>query len=67
LNFELDLIFEEPRVVHHVVVEDVVVGESSEDDVEGKDAYQGYDGKGEELAGNVVARPCRDGGEIIGR
>jgi len=63
LNFKLDLIFEKARMAHHVMVEDVLIGEASEQDVEAKDPDQGYDEKGDKLAGNVVARPCRDGNE----
>jgi len=48
------------------MVEDVPIGEASEDKVEGKDAYQGYHGKGYKLAGNVVARPCREDGGVMG-
>lgn len=55
--------FEEAGMVHHVMVEDVLIREASEQQVEAKDPDQGYDGKGDKLAGNVVARPRRDGSE----
>jgi hypothetical protein len=63
LNFELDLIFEKARMAHHVMVEDVLIGEASEDQIETKDPDQCYDGKGDKLAGNVVTRPRGDGSE----
>ena len=50
-------------MAHHIMIEDIPIGEASEHKVEGKDAYQGYHGKGYKLAGKVVARPCRDGSE----
>ena len=45
------------------MIEDVLVGEASKYEVEEKDADQSYDGKREKLAGNVVARPCRERSE----
>jgi len=63
LDFKLDLIFEKARVAHHVMAEDVPVGEASKDEVKEKYADQGYDGKRDKLAGDVVARPCRNGSE----
>ena len=45
------------------MVEDVLVGEASKDEVKEKYADQGYDGKRDKLAGDVVARPCRNASE----
>lgn len=45
------------------MVEDVLIREASEQEIEAKDSDQCYDGKGDKLAGNVVARPRGDGSE----
>jgi len=50
-------------MVHHVMVEDILVRETSKQKVENKNADQGYDGERDKLAGNIVARPGGDGSE----
>ena len=45
-------------MIHHFVVEDEVVGERGEDEVEEDDAGCCEDGEREDLAGDVVTRPC---------
>lgn len=50
-------------MVHHVMVEDILIRESSKQKVETKNPDQCYDGEGEKLAGNIVTRPGRDGSE----
>lgn len=58
-------------MVHHVMVEDIPIRETGKQKVETKNPDQGYDGEGDKLAGNVIARPSREGnkggGVISGR
>jgi len=63
LDLHRDLSLEESRVVHHLVVEDEVVGQSGDGKVHEDDSDEGDDVEGGELTRNVVSRPCRgDGG-----
>jgi len=41
LNFELDLVFEKAGMAHHVMIEDVTIGEASKYEVEEDYADQG--------------------------
>jgi len=41
LDFELDLVFEKAWMAHHLMIEDVTIGEASEDEVEEDNADQG--------------------------
>ena len=66
LDLKLDLIFEEFRMLHHVVIKDIVVREAGEGEIEKEDAEEGDDGKGEKLARDVVAGPCRRSGVETG-
>lgn len=73
VDLELDLVFEEAGMPHHVVVEYEPVGETGEDKIEQVDSYEGDDAEREELPGNVVSwpggesRPCRVENELVGQ
>lgn len=41
LNFELDLVFEKAWMFHHLMIEDVTIGEASEDEVQEDNPGQG--------------------------
>lgn len=53
-------------MLHHVVIKDIVVREAGEGEIEKEDAEEGDDGKGEKLARDVVAGPCRRSGVETG-
>jgi hypothetical protein len=57
LYLELDLILEEARVAHHVVVEYEGVGEGSEQEVEDVYADESDDGERYDLARQMVPWP----------
>lgn len=54
-------------MVHHLVVEDVLVGETGEEEVEDDDTGEGDGGEGEDLSRDVVAGPCGEEGRDRGR
>lgn len=54
-----DLVFEEARVVLEAAVEDAVVGQGAKHPVEAACTDLGDDHDGDDLAHDVVARPCR--------
>lgn len=58
LNLELNLVFEEARMLHHLMVENKLVGEAGTDEIEEVNADEGHDGEREELPWQIVARPC---------
>lgn len=60
-DFEPDLVFEEPWMSHHVMVEDIVIGERGGDEVKKMDANQRDDAERNKLAGHICPRP---GGEV---
>ena len=57
LDLEFDLVLEEAGMLHHLVIEDEGVGEGCDEEVEAEYSDEGDHGEGEELAGDVVARP----------
>ena len=59
LDLELNLVFEEAGVFHHLMIKNKLVGEAGEDEVEEVDPDQRKNGKGDDLAWEVVAGPCR--------
>lgn len=45
-------------MLHHLMVENKLVGEAGTDEIEEVNADEGHDGEREELPWQVVARPC---------
>lgn len=58
LNFGFDLVFVEPRVLHHFMIEYELVRKTSEAEVEDVDANQCDYGQRHQLSGDVVSWPC---------
>ena len=52
-------------MLHHVMVEDVFVGDVCKEEVQDVDAEEGDRGEGEKLARDVVSWPCGGGGQRV--
>ena len=57
-NFHPDLSLDEPRVLHHVVVEEEEVRQRREGEVHAEDSHEGEEVEGDGLTEDVVSRPC---------
>ena len=47
-------------MAHHVMVEDELVRETGKEKIKSVNSNERYDTKREELARDIISRPCRD-------